>query len=153
MRARSWVRLNDTHPNCSLSAPCQRVKFRPQASRFGSKDSVFSGIATSATHPSASMRAAACQSGVGARDWAFVAETCPAESEKLAGQHCAGREYTVAMSSEYKPICGKHSNLLAKGGRSYTAAKASERAAQPAAPSAADAVKEGVRGLKNLFGR
>jgi len=93
------------------------------------------------------VRAAACQSGMGARDWAFVAEHCPAETQKLAGEHCAGREYTVAMSSEYKPICAKYAGGFAQPQR------AAAKPAAPAAPSAADAVKEGARALKNLFGR
>ena len=116
----------------------------------------------------APVRAAACKSAVGGRDWPFVTEYCPAESQTLAKQHCAGREYTVVMKTEYGPLCSKHSNLLAKGpcggGRSYTVVKAGggwdtkcgERPAQvaapPAAPSAGDAVKEGVRGLRKLFG-
>jgi hypothetical protein len=90
------------------------------------------------------VRASACQSGMGARDWDFVAEHCPAETKKLAGEHCAGRDYTSAMSSEYKPICAKYTGGFAQPQRA---------AAKPAAPSAADAVKEGTRALKNLFGR
>lgn len=113
--------------------------------------------------------AAACKSAVGGRDWPFVADFCPAESEKIAGQQCAGREYTVVMKTEYAPLCSKHSNLLAKGpcggGRSYTVVKSgggwdtkcgerpASAAAKPAAPSVGDAVKEGTRALKNLFGR
>ena len=61
MRERFCVRLKDSQPYCSLSPPCQRVKLRPQASRDGSKESVFSGIAVSAVQPSPSRRAAASQ--------------------------------------------------------------------------------------------
>jgi hypothetical protein len=90
-------------------------------------------------------QAAACKSAAGGRDWGFVADFCPAESSKIAAQQCAGREYTVAMSSEYKAICAKHADSFAQPSRA---------AAKPAAPSAADSVKEGARGvLKNLFGR
>ena len=93
--------------------------------------------------------AAACKSGVSGRDWPFVADYCPAETQQLAGEHCAGREYTAAMSSEYKAICAKHAGGFAQPQRA---------AAKPAAaPSAGDAVKEGVsqgaKALKNLFGR
>lgn len=92
---------------------------------------------------------AACKSGVSGRDWPFVADHCPAETQKLAAEHCAGREYTAAMSSEYKAICAKQAGGFAQTQRA---------AAKPAAaPSAGDAVKEGVsqgaRALKNLFGR
>lgn len=97
---------------------------------------------------SAPVLAAACKSGVSGRDWPFVADYCPAETQKLAAEHCAGREYTVAMSSEYKAICGKYAGGFAQPQRA---------AAKPAAaPTATDAVKdgakEGVRALKKLFG-
>jgi len=97
----------------------------------------------------APIAAAACKSGVSARDWEFVAEYCAAETQKLGAEHCAGREYTVAMSSEYKAICAKYAGGFAQPQRA---------AAKPAAaPSAGDAVKDGVsqgaRALKNLFGR
>ncbi|MDH4096177.1 MAG: DUF3617 domain-containing protein [Betaproteobacteria bacterium] len=92
--------------------------------------------------------AAACKSGVTERDWIFVAAQCPAETQKLGAEHCAGREYTVAMSSEYKPLCAKYAGSFAQPQRA---------AAKPAAaPSSSDAVtegvKEGVRGLRKLFG-
>ncbi|MDH4326696.1 MAG: DUF3617 domain-containing protein, partial [Betaproteobacteria bacterium] len=58
--------------------------------------------------------AAACKSGVSGRDWPFVADYCPAETQQLAVQHCAGREYTAAMSSEYKAICAKHAGGFAQ---------------------------------------
>jgi len=91
--------------------------------------------------------AAACKSAVGGRDWQFVADFCPAESRKIAAEQCAGREYTVAMSSEYKAICGKQKSGFAQP------ARAAAQPAASAAPSAGDAVKEGARALKNLFGR
>lgn len=94
----------------------------------------------------APIAAAACKGGVSGRDWAFVADYCPAERKKLAGEHCAGRDYTSAMSSEYKPICAKYAGAFAQPQR------AAAKPQQPAAPSAGDAVKEGVRGLRKLFG-
>lgn len=90
--------------------------------------------------------AAACKSAVGGRDWSFVADYCPAESKKVAAEHCAGRDYTAAMSSEYKEVCRRYA--------SRGAAEAPSPAKPAAAPSATDAVKEGARGvLKGLFGR
>jgi hypothetical protein len=95
----------------------------------------------------APVRAAACKSAAGGRDWSFVADYCPEDTQKLAAEHCAGREYTVAMSSEYKAICAKYAGSFAQPQRA---------AAKPAAPAPADAVtegvKEGVRGLRKLFG-
>jgi hypothetical protein len=97
----------------------------------------------------ASVRASACKNGVGGRDWDFVGDYCPAESKKIAAEHCAGRDYTAAMASEYKAICGRYAR---RGAEDSPAA-----AAQPAAPSAADTVKSGVKEgasqLRKLFGR
>jgi hypothetical protein len=96
----------------------------------------------------APVRAAACKSAAGGRDWAFVADFCPEDTQKLAAEHCAGREYTVAMSSEYKPICAKYAGSFAQPQRA-----AAKPAAAPAASDAvSEGVKEGVRGLRKLFG-
>jgi hypothetical protein len=93
----------------------------------------------------ASVRGSACKSAMGGRDWDFVGEHCPAESKKIAAEHCAGRDYTAAMSSEYKPICGRY------------ARRGAEEKPAAAAPSAADTVKSGVKEgasqLRKLFGR
>jgi hypothetical protein len=92
----------------------------------------------------ASVRAEACKNAVGVRDWPFVADTCPAESKKIAAEHCSGRDYTAAMASEYKAVCARY-------------ASAASESAKPAAPSAADTVKSGVKEgasrLRKLFGR
>lgn len=92
----------------------------------------------------AAVRADACKNAVGGRDWPFVADTCPAEAKKIAAEHCAGRDYTAAMASEYKAVCARY-------------ARAASESAKPAAPSAADAVKSGVKEgasqLRKLFGR
>jgi len=90
--------------------------------------------------------AAACKSGVSGRDWPFIADYCPAETQKLAAEHCAGREYTVAMSSEYKAICAKHAGGFAQPQRA-----AAKPAAAPADP-VQEGVKQGARALKKLFG-
>lgn len=86
----------------------------------------------------------ACKGAVGGRDWNFVGEYCPAESKQVAAEHCAGRDYTAAMASEYKAICGRYARRDAAP---------SSAAQAPAAPSAADAVKEGASQLRKLFGR
>jgi hypothetical protein len=96
----------------------------------------------------APLRAAACQSAAGGRDWSFVADYCPEDTQKLAAEHCAGREYTVAMSSEYKPLCAKYAGSFAQPQRA-----AAKPAAAPASSDAVtEGVKEGVRGLRKLFG-
>jgi hypothetical protein len=90
----------------------------------------------------ASVRADACRNAVGGRDWPFVADYCPAEAKKIAAEQCAGRGYTAAMASEYKDVCARYASRGAE-----TAKPA------PAAPTAADAVKEGASALRKLFGR
>lgn len=96
------------------------------------------------------VRADACKNANGGRDWSFVADYCPEEAKAIAAQHCAGRDYTAAMASEYKFVCGKYAS--AQGGQ-RTAAPAAAAPTPPAAPTAADAVKEGASQLRKLFGR
>jgi hypothetical protein len=98
--------------------------------------------------PAASARASACRSAAASRDWQFVADFCPEDTQALAAQHCAGREYTAAMSSEYRPICAKYAGSFAQPQRA-----AAKPAAAPASTDAVtEGVKEGVRGLRKLFG-
>jgi hypothetical protein len=99
--------------------------------------------------------AAACKSAVGGRDWAFVADHCPAEAKKIAAEHCAGRGYTAVMASEYKAVCQRYASRQSDEEPAAAAAQQAkeEQPAAPAAPSAADAVKEGANQLRRLFGR
>lgn len=95
-----------------------------------------------------SVRADACKNAVGGRDWPFVADYCPAEAKKIAAEQCAGRGYTAAMESEYKAVCARYAS------RSAEERPAAAAPAKPAAaPTAADAVKEGASQLRKLFGR
>jgi hypothetical protein len=107
----------------------------------------------------------ACKSASGSRDWPFVADFCPAQAKAIAAEHCAGRKYTVAMSSEYRAVCQRYAS--GDTGESSAAAPSqpqsqaqSQQKAQPqdasgapAAPSATDMVKEGANKLRSLFGR
>lgn len=86
----------------------------------------------------ASVRASACKSATGGRDWDFVGEHCPAEAKAIAAEHCAGRSYTVVMASEYKGVCSRY---------------ASRDAAPTPTDAVKDGVKEGARALRKLFGR
>jgi hypothetical protein len=92
---------------------------------------------------------AACKSATGGRDWNFVGEFCPAEAKKIAAEHCAGRDYTAAMNSEYKAVCQRHASRRTEERPAAAAAPAKPAAA----PTAADAVKEGANQLRKLFGR
>ncbi|HEX9183449.1 MAG TPA: DUF3617 family protein [Burkholderiales bacterium] len=110
----------------------------------------------------AAVTADACRSASGGRDWEFVAEYCPAQAQTIAAEHCAGRKYTEVMNSEYKAVCQQYASA---GRGTSRASSGSQPAAQsqqqqqqdagaaPAAPSAADMVKEGANKLRSLFGR
>jgi hypothetical protein len=135
-----------TEVSQSMRAP---AGFRKAIGQEGLRDGGWERAAGACGVKAASIRGEACGSGVKGRDWGFVSEYCPAETKKLAAVHCAGREYTVAMNSEYKTICAKQAGGFAQPQRA---------AAKPAAaPTATDVVKdgakEGVRALKNLFGK
>ncbi len=101
----------------------------------------------------ASVRADACKSAVGGRDWPFVADHCPAEAKKIAAEQCAGRGYTAAMASEYKAVCQKFARRAPEDEQPSAAAAAQQQPAAPAAPTATDAIKEGANQLRKLFGR
>jgi hypothetical protein len=102
----------------------------------------------------AAPQAEACKSANGSRDWPFVADFCPAESKAIAAQHCAGRGYTAAMASEYKEVCQKYAGRRSGGDEPRpAAAQQQQQPAAPAAPSAADTIKEGANQLRKLFGR
>jgi hypothetical protein len=90
---------------------------------------------------SASLLPGHCKSAVAESDYAFVASFCPAERKTLAEKHCAGRAYT-AVEAVYQPLCSRGSG----GGRSYTSA------AGAAVDATGQAVEQGVKQLKKLFG-
>jgi len=101
----------------------------------------YCGVAT------APAMSAACTGAVGSRDWDFVGGYCPAEAKKIAAEHCAGRDYTAVMASEYKAVCQKYAS---RGASSAPATSAKPQ--EPAAPAASDPIKEGTRALRKLFG-
>jgi len=101
----------------------------------------------------------ACKRSISATDWEFAIQHCEAEAKAIAQQQCEGRSYTVAMASEYAPLCRKYTNF---GGRSYTAAVSRQTQPPPAAttgtstpgpakPSAADQLKDGANKLKKFL--
>jgi len=84
-------------------------------------------------------RSANCNSGAAKKNWKFVAQHCPAETETLGTQHCGlktvTRDYTavrVLAEPEYAPICNKRA-----AGKKPVAA-----AAAPTEPKVAPARKE-----------
>jgi hypothetical protein len=110
---------------------------------------------------SASVVATACKSAMGSRDWQFIADFCPEETKALAAEHCAGRDYTTAMSSEYKVVCSQYASaggsFAGRAPRGQPAAQSQQQQGSgdgsASAPSPADVVKEGANQLRRLFGR
>jgi hypothetical protein len=143
----------------SMSTPAgYRSAMKHQGLRDGgwARAGTYCGVATAPT------LSTACKSGVGSRDWEFVGEFCPAEAKAIAAQHCAGRDYTAAMESEYKAVCRRYARAGGAGATAQREAPAQQQQQQtqqqqppaaPAAPSAVDTVKEGANQLRKLFGR
>jgi hypothetical protein len=101
----------------------------------------------------------ACAGSLRAKDYAFTVQYCEADAQALAKQHCEGRSYTAAMSSEYAPICQRYASRPA--GRSDTAQPRGSATppAQPGAPApqpevkkdVTDAVKEGADAIRKFL--
>lgn len=98
--------------------------------------------------------AAACQSGVRARDWQFVSDRCPAEAKTVAAKNCVGRDYTEVMAKvtdEFRNLCVSHAPQ-----RGIAAAR-SERRSEPAEKkdgeesAAGSAIKEGTNVLRKFL--
>ena len=107
----------------------------------------------------AKLLATVCKRASDKKNWAFVAETCEAESRTLAAKHCDGRGYTAAMSSEYAPICRRYAK---DAGRAYTAQarsgetsgvvdQAKESAAGQIKDGAVNQIKDGASKLKKFL--
>ena len=91
----------------------------------------------------AKIQIAVCKRAADKKDWGFVAEKCEADARTIAAKQCDGRSYTVAMSSEYAPICQRYAKDM---GRAYTAqARAGEK------PGAVDQLKDGASKLKKFL--
>jgi hypothetical protein len=98
----------------------------------------------------------ACKTATDRKNFAFVAEHCPAEAKVLAQKHCVGLDYTSAMSSEYRDICRSFGADVAKENVAMPKPEAastptSESAKEAKQPTAGDTVKEGAKKLKKLL--
>lgn len=81
-----------------------------------------------------------CKAAQGDADYAFIAAHCPAERKVLAKEHCAGRAYT-AVEPKYRALCGGGSGEVA-----------STESSPGARDIGSEAVEQGVKKLKGLFG-
>lgn len=81
-----------------------------------------------------------CKAALAASSIEFIVEYCPAERKVLSDKYCVGRDYT-SLDPKLQPVCLTRAGN--KSGRGYTAAHGSGKI---------DAVEEGVKALKGLFG-
>jgi hypothetical protein len=102
----------------------------------------------------AAIQPAACKKANSQRNWNFVASNCEAESKAVAAKHCAGRDFTSAMSSEYAPVCRAYAK--GKGKVVNVAADNDDRKADDTKAddkSAPGALMDSLKGgLKGKFG-
>ena len=115
------------------------------------------------------LRGKHCSSAVAAADFAFVSKLCPsdvaklcpqaadaekfnylfahcpAEKQKFIATNCAGRKYSSQIDARYRDLCWNEMKNLGLG---------NDGSAVPANPADAveTGVKEGVKGLKKVFG-
>jgi hypothetical protein len=88
----------------------------------------------------ASVAKVACARGVETRDWAFVAGgTCDADVRVVGDANCKGRAFT-GMDRNLVPLCSRYASLT----RGTTTTAGEDAARRPAAPTAQDAVSQGI---------
>ena len=93
-----------------------------------------------------SVAKAACARGVETRDWAFVSGgTCDADVRVVGEANCKGRAFT-GMDRNLVPLCSRYATLT-RG----TATAAEESARRPPAPTAQDAVTQGIGAVRKLL--
>ena len=91
-------------------------------------------------HDLAPVTARHCKAALSDADYEFIGAYCPAERKVLAREHCAGRSYT-AIEPKYRAICGGGDGSGDGGGEGGSVAD-----------KGAEAVEQGVKKLKGLFG-
>jgi hypothetical protein len=83
-----------------------------------------------------------CQKASKGQEWDFLVANCPAEAKVAAQEHCAGRDYTSAMSGPYAPLCRSYAQQITPA----------QRAAEGGAQSTPGVIKDGVKdSLKKLL--
>lgn len=83
-----------------------------------------------------------CQKASKGQEWEFLVANCPAETKLAAQEHCAGRDYTSAMTGPYAPLCRSYAQQMTPA----------RRAAETAAPSTQGTIKDDVKdSLKKLL--
>jgi hypothetical protein len=124
------------------------ARFKAQTSRCSDWRELLRGCG----QDSDAVAKAACGRSVQTKDWNLVAEYCEADATPLVAQHCEGRDYTAAISSEYAPLCRR---FLVRDAAAPAPKPAVLKEKQPATqtqqPSPIDQLKEGTGKLKGFF--
>jgi len=131
--------------------------------RMGSIDAV----EQAARDGSASIQEIATACGKNAEGWCiqagatdrfeFASQHCPAQKQELVQKYCEGRDYTALMSSKYAGFCRGQVARPSRTAREGQARPADNpvdmvRDAQENPAKAVEAVGEGVKKLKGMFG-
>lgn len=82
-----------------------------------------------------------CQKASKSEKWDFLAANCPAETKIAAQEHCAGRDYTSAMSGPYAPLCRAYAQQMTP----------TESATEAAKQGTQETIKEGVKSSLKKF--
>ena len=104
---------------------------------------------------------ALCSQALGAEKLGFLSVTCPAETQALVDQHCAGRKYSSQIAEKYRSFCAGtlSSNQGAQGAAATDqtqpdagSAEGDETGKAGVTTDVKQGVKEGVKNLKKVFG-
>jgi hypothetical protein len=86
-----------------------------------------------------------CPQAAGAEKFNYLFAHCPAEKQKFIATNCAGRKYSSQIDARYRDLCWNEMKKLGLG---------NDGTGLPTNPADAvnTGVKEGVKGLKKVFG-
>jgi hypothetical protein len=86
-----------------------------------------------------------CPQAAGAEKFGYLFAHCPAEKQQFIATNCAGRKYSSQIDARYRDLC-----VAELGNKGFS----NDGSALPTNPAEAvgAGVKEGVKGLKKVFG-
>ena len=154
-------------PACAKAKPeyCGKTKamYSGMSSRKGYADAmkgnradvVGAALSYCAAGSAAPLLAGHCKSAMGESDFNFIGAYCPEERKVLARQYCAGRSYT-AIDPKHRAICGGGSSgddgPAQAGNASRGSSAAASRSSSAPADATNEAIEQGTKALKGMFG-
>ena len=100
------------------------------------------GVSTYCGVQAEPIRERLCNDANRTEDLEFLGEQCPLLAQPIAQRECAGRDFTTPPAPKYRTFCSNYARALLKGEGNSTPAGAAK-----------DAVLEGAKRLKGIFGR